>query len=335
MIGGGFPITFEAIQDAEAPKHAREYYVYSSGRAALYQILKYLRVKQDIGKILLPDYLCSSVMMPVKELGLNYAFYPLNESLQLRQDVFPLLYSNDSAVLLINYYGLQDLSEQIGFIRSIDPKAVIIEDDVQAYFEFKKDLGGADFKFTSLRKTFPIPDGGLVKTQHALPMIHERNTFGQYKAAAGLMKSIRTGNFDDKVYLNISEDAEKMIDHEVDKGISMIAEKLYANVDESFVKERRIRNAKYLVSEMDRIGLKPLLPLQDDKVPLFVPVLLPNRNKVRSSMFDHDVFCPVHWPLDGLDVKKGKEMAEHELSLVIDQRYDEKDMGTIILLLKK
>ena len=115
----------------------------------------------------------------------------------------------------------------------------------------------------------------------------------------------------------------------------MIAEKLYANADECFVRERRLRNAKYLVSELEKIGLKPILPLQDDKVPLFVPVLLPNRNEIRSSMFDHDVFCPVHWPLDGLDVKKGKEMAEHELSLVIDQRYDEKDMDTIILLLKK
>ena len=51
-------------------------------------------------------------------------------------------------------------------------------------------------------------------------------------------------------------------------------------------------------------------------------------------MFGHDVFCPVHWPLDGLDVKKGKEMAELELSLVVDQRYDEKDMDTIVHLLK-
>ena len=95
---------------------------------------------KGIGKILLPDYLCSSVMSPVRELGLNYAFYPLNEYLELRQDVFPSLYTHDCAVLLINYYGLQDLSEQISFIRNIDPKAVIIEDDVQAYFEFKKDM---------------------------------------------------------------------------------------------------------------------------------------------------------------------------------------------------
>ena len=335
MIGGEFPITYSAIQDRVTPIQARDYYVYSSGRAALYQILKYLRIEKGIGKILLPDYLCSSVMSPVRELGLNYAFYPLNEYLELSQDVFPSLYSHDCAVLLINYYGLQDLSEQISFIRNIDPKAVIIEDDVQAYFEFKKDMGGVDFKFTSLRKIFPIPDGGLVKTVHPLPQIIERNTFGQYKAAASLMKSIRTGNFDDKVYLDISERAEEMIDHEMDMGISMIAEKLYANADECFVRERRLRNAKYLVSELEKIGLKPILPLQDDKVPLFVPVLLPNRNEIRSSMFDHDVFCPVHWPLDGLDVKKGKEMAEHELSLVIDQRYDEKDMDTIILLLKK
>ena len=70
-------------------------------------------------------------------------------------------------------------------------------------------------------------------------------------------------------------------------------------------------------------------------IPLCIPVYWENRDEVRRRMFQHEVFCPVHWPLEGMDVKKGKEMAEHELSLIIDQRYGQKDMELIISLLKR
>lgn len=70
-------------------------------------------------------------------------------------------------------------------------------------------------------------------------------------------------------------------------------------------------------------------------IPLCIPVYLENRDEVRRSMFQHEVFCPVHWPLEGLPVKKGKEMAEHELSLIVDQRYVEKDIISMINLLKR
>ena len=52
-------------------------------------------------------------------------------------------------------------------------------------------------------------------------------------------------------------------------------------------------------------------------------------------MFEHEVFCPVHWPLEGMEVKKGKKMAEHELSLICDQRYGKDDMDLILSLIKQ
>ena len=41
-----------------------------------------------------------------------------------------------------------------------NPKIVVIEDDVQAYFECMNSK--ADYSFTSLRKWFPSPDGAFV-----------------------------------------------------------------------------------------------------------------------------------------------------------------------------
>ena len=331
MIGGEFPIPVTDFLNANVNhSEVHDIYAYSSGRAAFYQILKFLRKEKGINHILLPDYLCSSILVPVRTMGLDYKFYPINERLELELQSFSHLYKKDTAVLVINYFGLKDLTAQIQAIRSLDEHAVIIEDDVQAYYEFKKPLGNVDFKFTSLRKTFAVPDGGLVKTMHSLQQVDKPNIFGQYKAAAGLLKSMREGNFNDQIYLELFEKGESQIDNELECGMSRIAEKLYSIVDEECVKIRRQNNARYLVNCLAQIGIKPILPLAEDRVPLFVPILLENRDDVRRSLFQNGIFFPVHWPIDGMPVKRGTEMAVLELSLIIDQRYTEREMDEIV-----
>ena len=335
MIGGEFPIAVTDILNAEG-RHsvAPDVYTYSSGRAALYQILNYLKHNKAISRILLPDYLCSSVLVPVNALGLDFVFYPIDERLELIPDAFKKLYRECTVVLLINYFGLKNLDSQITEIRSIDEKSIIIEDDVQAYYEFLKPLGNVDFKFTSLRKTFAVPDGGLVKTKHNMPIVDKPNTFGQYKAAASLLKSMREGNFNDKIYLEMFEKGEDLIDGEIECGMSYIAEKLYYFVNDEHVKVRRLNNAKYLIEQLEHIGINPILPMTEGHVPLFIPILLKNRDDVRRAMFKKEIFCPVHWPLEGLKIKRGKEMAGHELSLIIDQRYSRKEMDEIVSMIQ-
>lgn len=334
MIGGEFPIAVTDILNASI-KHSEvpDVYAYSSGRAALYQILKFLRQEQCINHILLPDYLCSSVLVPIKALGVEYTFYPIDEQLDLESSHFSKLYKKDSAVLVINYFGLKDISAQVHAIRSLNENAIIIEDDVQAYYEFKKPLGDVDFKFTSLRKTFAVPDGGLVKTKHQLPKVETPNTFGQYKAAAALLKSLREGNFNDQIYLDMFEKGESLIDRELECGMSNIAIRLFDAVEEERVKIRRLNNANSLLEQLSKIGVKPILPLTEDHVPLFIPIYLENRDDVRKKMFKNDVFCPVHWPLEGLNLKCGAKMAKHELSLIVDSRYTVSDMQRIVDLL--
>ena len=106
-------------------------------------------------------------------------------------------------------------------------------------------------------------------------------------------------------------------------------------MNDEHVKVRRLNNACYLVDELKKIGIEPLLPLNDDHVPLFVPIILKNRNEIRKNLFQMEIYCPVHWPLDGLEIKRGKQMAREELSLIIDQRYGRKEMDEIISVLKR
>ena len=145
---------------------------------------------------------------------------------------------------------------------------------------------------------------------------------------------MREGNFNDQIYLELFEKGESLIDGEQDCGMSRIAEKLYSFVDEERVKVRRLNNAEYLIGELKKIGITPILPLTEDHVPLFIPIRLNNRDTVRKTMFTHEIFCPVHWPLDGLDIQRGKQMAVTELSLIIDQRYGRMEMEQIMMILQ-
>ena len=295
-----------------------------------------VKKRNNISKILLPDYLYSSVVIAAEKADVEVVFYPLNDKLELEEKHFANLYEEKCAVLLINYFGLQNLQKQVAYVRSLNKDAVIIEDDVQGFYEFQKELIGVDYKFTSLRKTFACPDGGLVKTENLLPEVNTVNKFHQYKLAGSILKSLRKPEYyDDAVYLSMFEKGESMIDDEIAEGMSDMAVDIITKTDVDRLAYIRRRNAEFICDGLESLGLNTILPVTEDKIPLFVPVYLDDRNKVRKYMFQHNCFCPVHWPLEGMNVKKGAEMAEHELSIIVDQRYTNADMEYILDLIAK
>ena len=284
----------------------------------------------------MPDYLYSSVVIAAEKADVEVVFYPLNDKLELEEKHFANLYEEKCAVLLINYFGLKNLQKQVAYVRSLNKDAVIIEDDVQGFYEFQKELIGVDYKFTSLRKTFACPDGGLVKTENLLPEVNTVNKFHQYKLAGSILKSLRKPEYyDDAVYLSMFEKGESMIDDEIAEGMSDMAVDIITKTDIDRLAYIRRRNAEFICDGLESLGLNTILPVTEDKIPLFVPIYLDDRNKVRKYMFQHNCFCPVHWPLEGMNVKKGAEMAEHELSIIVDQRYTNADMEYILDLIAK
>lgn len=337
MIGGEFDIDVQRIQSQWQNNILSEgVATFSTGRSALYNIIKAVMAERTITQVMVPDYLCSSVLVPIKKLGFEPVFYPLNDFLEMDKTKFNTLYKKGSIVLIINYFGLMDISSQVKYVRELDAEAVIVEDDVQAYYEFEKAHTDVDFRFTSLRKWFALPDGGLVKSRNTpLESVDAPNFFHQYKVAGSILKTLRNPTYyDDSVYLELFEKGEGLIDEDIEKGMSAITREhiLYTAVERiSYI---RNRNANYIVEGLKSMNIEPILSLTEGKTPLFVPIWLEDRNKVRRAMFQHDVFCPVHWPLEGMPVKKGAEMAEHELSIIVDQRYTHDDMNLILNIIE-
>lgn len=332
MIGGEFEIDL-SIQREFVPQS--DTYYYASGRTALYQILCSLTPRRN--KVWMPDWLCHTMVEAVERARAEVVFYELNSCFQATLEALDRSgFRDGEAVLMVNYFGLQDLTPIAKAIKEQYPQSIIIEDDVQAYWCFaKKDNPYADYSFTSMRKAFAIPDGGLVKTTNPMPVVTCSNTFAPLRVKAGVMKQHRgQDGIKDEYYLTLFKQGDKLIRDNYESQMSDDSKRLFAGTDFEQAKRQRQANAKVILDGLKSLGIKPLIEVPADAVPLFIPIYLENRDEIRRRMFQHEVFCPVHWPLDGMAVKKGKEMAEHELSLIIDQRYGQKEMDEIINFLK-
>lgn len=334
MLGGEFEIDLSIQRDAFQP--SPDMYYYASGRTALYQILKSL--KSRVSKIWFPDWLCHTMVKAAQKAGFEYDFYELSDKFLATVEALDARGFKDGClVLLINYFGLQDLTNTAKSIKDAYPNAIVIEDDVQAYYSFAEETNPyTDYRFTSLRKSFPSPDGGLVYTKHPMPRVTQPNTFAKYKIEAGVMKFHRgEKGIKDEDYLTLFEKGSELIGENYESVMSRDSEMLFAGTDLQWVKQKRQENTSYLLKGLKFLGIEPLIELSTDKTPLFVPIWLEDRNAIRKKMFQNEVFCPVHWPIEGMSLKKGAEMAQHELSLIVDQRYSSKDMDVLISLIKQ
>lgn len=80
VIGGEFDIDHCSLENKSNPSflQVKSYYTYSSGRAALYHILKSCQSIFSADVVYLPDYLCSTIIDSVEHAGMAYDFYPIN-----------------------------------------------------------------------------------------------------------------------------------------------------------------------------------------------------------------------------------------------------------------
>lgn len=306
-------------------------YTYASGRTALYHILRSCKQNFGITKVYLPDYLCSCIIDVVEMVGFNYDFYPVNKGLHV--DYQDLVGIREGGVLLINYFGIIDTEPTISKLKILRPDIVLIKDLSQAPYQLNED-SKADYQFTSFRKAFAVPDGAWVITNHSMYQPTTPSKFSQYKLAASILKASRSlGYYDDLIYLKMYERGEELINTDIEDGdMSEYSKITLRATNWQKISMLRKRNAKIVLDGLMDLGIQTLAPVSENDTPLFVPIWLENRDTVRQAMFAHNIFLPVHWPIEKCDerLKSGREYAERELSVIVDHRYAEDDMMQIL-----
>ncbi len=147
--------------------HDRDLYLTSSGRGALYMILKNLNLSKN-SEIIIPSYSCFGLIQPILSLKLTPHFIDVNVDLNPSFESVKKAINSNTKVVIVPHLGgtfASDLFEIMDFCKKRG--ICVIEDCCQAFgLKFKNKNVGlfADISFFSSGEGKPVftPEGGWI-----------------------------------------------------------------------------------------------------------------------------------------------------------------------------
>ena len=305
----------------------------ATARAAVKLLVEALRP----ATVWLPSYICGVVIEASREPGVRVRFYTVDQALQIPSDDWVRQIQAGDLVIFADYFGFDTWG--LHGAEAGARGAHIVEDACQAMLN--KDFSPhSDYIIFSPRKFIGVPDGGILLAGKnvELPGADFPPAPGQWLVRA-LRASILRSEFDryggKRSWFKIFQSAEA--DGPMDPcRMSDLAAAILRIVDWTTIKTRRRRNYDYLLSELGEMAVFPNLPR--DVVPLGFPIRLPNRDRVRRSLFNERIYPAVHW--DIVDLVPAEFVSSHRLASEImtlpsDQRYGRDDMKRMVSKIKR
>ena len=300
-----------------------------SGRSALQAIITELKYKKTVA---MPSWCCDSMVKPFLDAGINVHFYPVYYKHGLIQE----LQFNCDILYIMDYFGYSGTKLDLSCYNG-----TVIRDVTHSIFS--KSYSDSDYYYGSLRKWCGVWTGGYAWAQDGYQMMIPAGDDCGYTALRKKAMEMKSNYISDtfdykdnirkKKYLSIYSEAEEILENIEIAPASERDIVLAYELDIDFIKERRRTNALILMNELSEQLMFPFL--EKDDCPLFVPILVPygKRDDLRRYLIQHDIYCPVHWPVSQyhkLVDDKVEFIYKNELSLICDQRYTEEDMFRIV-----
>lgn len=281
----------------------------SCGRNGLAWILKHIKCD----KIYIPFYICSVVPELLFEIGVNVAFYHVNESLEPEE--LPVLQENEY-FLYVNYFGIKN-HYCMRLIDLLGDKLIL--DLTQGFFF---DIPVQIKSFSSVQKFFGVTDGCIVtgvETEKisALPRYN-----GAENAKYLLLR------LDGRLPEGYSEFVNHGVSFQEMLQISKLSQHILQCINLQDVAKRRIENFSVLHAVLGSINLLPDL---QKSVALCYPCLLRNGLEIKKKLCENKIFIPTYWPHLGEKLSEiEKKFVDNLVCLPIDQRYNAEDMRYIL-----
>jgi hypothetical protein len=296
----------------------------------------------------LPSYLPDSVIQPFKEMSLNISFFGHEDPLKpiLNTDI------DNSLIFFIDYFGTESVSNQE--IRELlDRDNIVIMDLSHSIFDKNRfSIKHNDYYLiASLRKIFPIPDGGIV--YHNNEKFFSSDIFPKgYESELEAMalkyldlNGINVGNVptqDDKKldsvfeasyakkpvgfnkYLEAIKKHYLALHHEyelkkqqkqvIPQNIPAISLYILHNISHSNIINTRAKNLKFMYENIIYKNLF-VFNFEDIKSPYLLPLRFTSENErdfVKNSLIRDDIYPPILWDIE--EFVPYEYIYEHELS---------------------
>lgn len=310
----------------------------NGGKACLTIISDYL-LDHGITRVLLPAYLCPTIVDTFESRGLSCDYYAVNADFSIDTQDLDHHLTDKQAVYFINYFGFSPSPSVLEYFEGLrNWKIVVIEDNAQAGFMTHST---GDFVFNSLRKLCPY-DGGYLKTVHDIQpylQAYQRRENRRLPIIRQYRSKLREYLFEDKG------------DHAELEALFDLAERYYASDEVVFgdekerqqiellnwpaIKQFRRQNYTRLLELISGISaITPIFPsLQPDNMSLGLPVYVSDnsRDQLNEYLGENGIGLTIHWEDLVTDSRLNNnplavEMASNILTLTIDQYTSQKQL---------
>lgn len=277
-IGGYFGLDLPCYDDLY-PQALK----FQSGRAAIRVVIE----SAGIERVMLPAYVCDSVIKAVADSGATVEIYSLDESLYPKD--LPRQLPERCALLYVNYFGL--CQKNISRLLIDIPADQLIIDNSQALFASHEAVLATIY---SPRKFVGVPDGGLLLTSPslipALPVEEDKASFERIKPLLIRMAYSAREGFADFQKIAISlQDTTPL-------AMSRLTRRLMKSIPWDQVVKRRRENFKVMAQKLDNIN-DMRWQLGEHDVPMCYPLTLRGGeiDKIKAELVARNIFVPNYW----------------------------------------
>ena len=316
--------------------------LYSLCREALLALLQAVEVPRK--SALLPAYTCSTVIDPFMQLGWDVAFYSVNMDLSLNLESL-MAKSRDccpSVAVFHPYYGMDYSASELDAIKALrDEGCLTVEDLTQNLFAPKhEDIFAC--RVGSIRKWFPVPDGGFLDSPFAVCDPSQENESFYIPQLVAMRLRFKYFETNDTELKDLSIQLNKYAERHAHESIVMHAISDYTliamkGLDIDGCIEARRDHFHTLFDGLADCG-KVTLPIRDMNrlvgAPLYFPLFVNgDRASFQSQIAERSIYAPVLWRAASEDVVVDdavRSIYDRILAIPCDQRYSREDMIRVV-----
>ena len=329
----------------DSPEHLLPgaYELFSTGTAALLSINKLSPPAPGKRRRLhMPSFYCMKIaarMQTVYEVCW-YRDLPGESS----PDFATLQAAPGDLVLAANIFGLRPGEPWRDWSES-HPDAVLIEDHTHDPFSPWALHSSAHYGMASLRKTLPIPDGGMSWSPRglALPSAAAPASPAASKLLTSMLLKrayLNGAPVGKDTYRQLALESQEELFYENDSGVSAFTASVLPCLNVPEFRRQREANVRHFIqlSLADpHPAWTPLFTSWPEGAVPYNSVIVCQTGAVRDALQRHlvqnNIFPPIHWPQPKMDVSSGDarslELAGRILTIPTDQRYSLEDVERV------
>ena len=288
----------------------------SSGRAALECLLRNMPRPQ---RVLVPRYVCDTILQPIERLGLPVHCYATDSRLAPHP---PPDATSGDLLLLVNYFGLTGDAVRAAALRH--PGPVVVDATTALYSPPQPGLP----TFYSPRKFAGLSDGGVACAPFPLQLPAAEDVSAP--RATCLLQQLEAGTC---AAAPAFDAAETDLCHSFLR-MSPLTRRLLSSIDWEAAARRRLENYAILHRELAHIN-RLQLPDAPAAAPMCYPLVcgIPG---LRDDLIDAGIALPLYWPeviTATTPDQPENDLARTLLPLPLDQRYTPADMRRLLSLI--